>query len=306
MNNRHKTLLAAVAVCAIMLPATRINAATPRPMNITNVSGAARIQQGLPCGNNLDVTTPIVRGYMGISWTQKTRGEVLVDLGRLSMFLSPFHADASCNGVGGAVDFREIGVELASAIRFQAQPIGGRDSMVMRFSIPKEKFLIYESVIDGAAARQTQSRYRRPSADVTGLIDLRRQTVQLHVVLTPELRFRAGCVDERCAIDETHIGTVTTDVRGGDFSGTPPPAVTCRPARQANSFEVSASDNASIALGTFALANNEVILLLPSNEPGVRLIPSTGGGIRQFQAGPGEAFIIARSAANVAAMAYCR
>jgi hypothetical protein len=236
MNNRHKTLLAAVAVCAIMLPATRINAATPRPMNITNVSGAARIQQGLPCGNNLDVTTPIVRGYMGISWTQKTRGEVLVDLGRLSMFLSPFHADASCNGVGGAVDFREIGVELASAIRFPAQPID-RDSMVMRFSIPKEKFLIYESVVDGAAAQQTQSRYRRPSADVTGLIDLRRGTVQLQVVLTPELHFRAGCVDGRCAIDEKHTGIVTADIRGGDFSSTPPPSTAGQPGRRTASSD---------------------------------------------------------------------
>jgi hypothetical protein len=182
MNNTH-TLLKAVAASAIMLSATLANAATPRPLTITDVSGAARIQQGLPCGQTLDVTTSIVRGYMGMTWLQMTRGEVLVDLTRLNMFLSPFHVEASCNGVGGFAEFREIGVQLASAVRFKAQLIGGSDSALVRFRIPKEQFLIYQSVLDNAPVRQPEAGYRRPSEDVTGVIDLRRQTVQLHVVL---------------------------------------------------------------------------------------------------------------------------
>jgi hypothetical protein len=307
MNKAH-TLLKAVAASIIMLSAAQAHAATPTLLTITDVSGAARIQQGLPCGNTLDVTTSIVRGYMSMSWLQTTRGgEVQIDMTRLNMLMSPFHVDASCNGVRGSVDFREIGVQLASAIRFKAQLVtSGRDSSLVRFSIPKEKFLIYQSVIDNVPVRQPESSYQRPSEDVTGLIDLRRQTVQLHVVLTPELRFRVGCVDGRCAMDEKHKGTITTDVRGGDFSTTPAPVVKCGAARLANSFEVNASDKSSIALGSYALANNEVIQLLQSKEPGVRLIPSTSGGSRQFQVGPGEAFIIAKSPANVSAMAYCK
>jgi hypothetical protein len=221
MNTAH-TLLRTVAVSAIMLSATLPDAATPRALTITDVSGAARIQQGLPCGNTLDITTPITQGYMGMTWFQLTHGEVLIDLTRLTMFLSPFHVEANCNDVRGFVEFREIGVQLASAVRFKAQPAGGRDSDLVRFRIPKEQFLIYESVVDNAPVRQPESSYQRPSEDVTGLIDLRRQTIQLHVVLTPELRFRAGCVDNRCAIDETRPGTITTDVRGGNFSSAPP------------------------------------------------------------------------------------
>jgi hypothetical protein len=218
MNTVH-TLLKAMAVSAIMLPATLANAATPRPLVITNVSGAARIQQPLPCGNNVDLTTQITQGYMGMTWFQLTRGEVLVDLTRLTMFLTPFQVEANCNDVSGSVEFREIGLELASSVRFKAQLAG--ESGVVHFRIPKERFLIYESIVDDAPVQQPEKAYRRPSEDVTGMIDLRNQTVQLHVVLSPELRFRVGCIDNRCAIDETHRGTITTDIRGRSA----PPAV---------------------------------------------------------------------------------
>ena len=224
MNKTH-TLLKTMAASAIMLSATLAHAAGPRALNITNVSGAARIQQALPCGNNLDITTSIVKGSMGMTWVQVTRGEVIVDLTRLNMFLSPFHAEASCSDVRGAVDFREIGVQLASAVRFKAPLTGGRDASLVYFTIPKEQFLIYQSVLDNAPVKQPESSYQRPSEDVTGVIDLRRQTVQLHVVLAPALRFRVGCVDNRCAIDETHIGTITTDVRGANSASTAPTTV---------------------------------------------------------------------------------
>jgi hypothetical protein len=212
MTNTHM-LLKAVAMSAIVMSAALANAATGRPLNITNVSGGARIQQSLPCGNTLDITSPVSQGFMGMTWFQLKGNEVLIDLTRLTMFLSPFHVEANCRDVRGFVEFREIGMQLASAIRFKAQP-AGRDPSVVRFRIPKEKFLIHQSVVDNAPVRQPESGYRKPSEDVTGLIDLRRQTVQMHVVLSPELRFRAGCVENRCAIDETHRGVVTTEVRG--------------------------------------------------------------------------------------------
>ena len=98
-----------------------------------------------------------------------------------------------------------------------------RDTGLLYFTIPKEQFLIYESVLNNAPVRQPDTSYQRPSEDVTGVIDLRRQTVQLHVVMTSELRFRAGCQGDRCAIDETHTGTTTTDIRGVSSSATPPP-----------------------------------------------------------------------------------
>ena len=46
------------------------------------------------------------------------------------MFLAPFHVEANCNGVSGSVDFREIGVQLASAVRFKAEPTGAPNGPV--------------------------------------------------------------------------------------------------------------------------------------------------------------------------------
>jgi hypothetical protein len=306
MNTPQTFLMAgAWTFSALMLSATAAHAADPRPLTITDVSGGARIQQALPCGNTVDLTTSIVRGYMQMTWLPATRGgDVLVDLTQLTMFLAPFHVEATCAGVRGSVDFREIGAQIASAVRFTATRT--QEPGLYRFRIPKEQFLIYESVLSDAPFRQPESMYKRPSEDVTGLLDVRRQIVQLHVVLGSQMRFRAGCEGDRCAIDETHIGTTTTDVRGGSFAGAPP-AVMCMPGRLGNSFEVNASGGSAIKLGAFTLANNEVIQLLPSNEPGVRLLPSNRGDrMRQFKAGPGDAFILATDPANLSAIAYCR
>ena len=215
MNTSQTLLMAgAWAFSAIMLSATAANAADPRPLIIVEVSGGARIQQGLPCGNTIDLTSPIVRGYMQMTWLPTTRaGEVLVDLTRVTMSLTPFQVEATCNGVRGSVEFREIGAQLASAVRFKA--VQTSESGVFRFRIPKKQFLIYESVIDTAPVPQPEAKYKRPSEDVTGLIDVRRQTVQFDVELASRLHFRAGCARERCAIDETLTGTTTIEVRGG-------------------------------------------------------------------------------------------
>ena len=197
-----------------MLPAALAHAADPQTLIIKDVSGAVRIQQGLPCENALDLRTSIVRGYMQMTVFQVARGQVLVDLTRLNMFLAPFRAEASCNGVRGSVDFREVGVQLASAVRFKAESTS--ESGLVYFTIPKEQFLIYESVLSDAPAPYSETSYQRPREDVTGVLDPRRQTVQLHVVLTNELHFRAGCAGGRCAIDEIRTGTITSDIRGGN------------------------------------------------------------------------------------------
>jgi hypothetical protein len=210
--NTTQTLLMAGALSAIMLPATLVNAAGPRPLIVKDVSGPVRIQQGLPCKNSMDLTTSVVRGGMEMTWFQAKGTDVLVDLTTVTLFVAPFHVKATCNGVSGFADFREIGVQLAGAVRFKAAP-DGRQAGLFHFRIPKQQFLIYEAVSDNAS-KQPETSYQRPSEDVTGVIDVRRQTVQLHVVMTNQLRFRAGCTGDRCAVDEIHTGTITTDVRG--------------------------------------------------------------------------------------------
>lgn len=212
--NTTQTLLVAGALSASMLSATPVQAAGPQPLTITTMAGAVKIQQDLPCGNTLEVATEVVKGGMQMTWLPMEREEVLVDLTRLTMFLSPFSADATCKDVRGSVDFKEIGIQLASAVRFTGEPAGETGSGLFVFKIPKEQFLIYESILDNVTERQPETSYQRPSEDVEGVIDLRHQTVQLHVVLTTELHFRAGCERDRCVIDETLKGTSTADVRG--------------------------------------------------------------------------------------------
>jgi hypothetical protein len=206
----------AVSAFAFMLSATMARAADPQSLILEDISGAVRIQQDLPCGNRLDLRTSVVRGYMQMTVFPVARGQVLVDLTRLNMFLAPFRAEANCNGVRGAVDFREIGVQLASAVRFKAQSTP--ESGLVYFTIPKEQFRIYKSVLSDAPASYPETGYQRPNEDVTGVFDPRRQTVELHVVLTNELHFRAGCDGDRCVIDERRTGTITSDVRGSHGS----------------------------------------------------------------------------------------
>lgn len=207
-----QTLLVAGALSAIMASAMPAQAANPQPLTITTMTGAVKIAQDLPCANRMEITTPVVKGGMEMTWEPVDREKALFDLTRMTMFLGEFRADASCKDIRGSVDFREIGISLASTVRFTGE--GDFDSGVFRFTIPKEQFLIYESVTDSLDVQQPERSYQRPSEDVTGEIDVRHQTVQLHVVLTTELHFRAGCSRDRCVIDEIDKGTATADVQG--------------------------------------------------------------------------------------------
>jgi hypothetical protein len=164
---------------------------------------------------------------MQVTWSEVTRGQVLVDLTQLNMFVAPFRVEGTCGGLRGSVDFREIGIQLAGAVKVRAE--SAAETGLIYFTIPSERFLLYESVLNDAPVRQPHTSYQRPSEDVTGVIDLRRQTVQLHLVVSSELRFRAGCDGDRCVIDETHNGTITTDVRGANAS-VAPPTVASKPA----------------------------------------------------------------------------
>ena len=208
--NIKRTLLMTGVVGAMML-STTLAAAAGDTLTLTDLSGAVRIHQGLPCDQTLDMTATIQEGLMQIT-PQTTRTGVLFDLTRLNMLLTPFSVSSDCRGIRASAAFREIGFSLVSAARFPGEETGGVGSLQYRFTIPKEQFLIFESVLDNSPVPQPETGYRRPSEDVTGVIDLNRQTVQLQVVLTSELHFRAGCMKKRCKIDEVHTGTQTASI----------------------------------------------------------------------------------------------
>jgi hypothetical protein len=205
-----RTLLVAGGLGAIVLSAPSASAAA---LIVIDPTGTVHIQQGLPCGGTLDLTRPIAGGRIEVA-PAATGGAITLDLTRLELFFAPFSVRGACQGIEAITEFSEIGVRLAGAVIVTGEPIGDVEGGALRFAIPKEQFLIYESVRDNAPVRQPESAYRRPSEDVTGVIDPRRGIVEIHVVLTARVRFRAGCVGDRCLIDEVQPGTQTTDVVG--------------------------------------------------------------------------------------------
>ena len=415
MNSKQTRLVAGI-LSAIVL-SSPLAMAFVQPLIFTNLTGTVRIVQGVPCGGVADVSTSIADGRMDLTPIPQ-RGDVLgvalFHLTRLELFVTPFSVKHTCNGIDATADFKEIGVRLAKSVRFTAEVVGGREDQQYRFTIPREQFLIYESVLDNAPVQQPETSYRRPSEDVTGLLDLRRGTAQLHIVLSSKLRFRAGCVGNRCVIDEERDGRQTTDVssvrvlpgRDTDADGVPdlndncplvpnatqspvatpritappdvtltscqatnigvahaedvcharpvfisnnaparfavgpnlvtwsgndgidpivtasqrvtvtgdstPPTLSCTAMRSpGGSFQVAGNDNCAgrttLKLGSFTLADHEVIQIQETGKPGVRLIGTVGPDrIRHFQVGKGEAQILATDAAGNLARAVCR
>src|SRR5262249_6921397 len=213
------TFLVAGLLSAIALMGSQAGAAGQQPLVITDLHGSVRTQLNLPCGDPVDETTVIESGRMDIRPEIPTReGEILsvmFDLTRLDLFLTPFAVHRACDGIDATAAFREIGVRLAGAVRFPGEAVGVPESGQYRFVIPKDQFLIYESILDNAPVPQPETKYQRPSQDVFGVIDLPRKIVQLHVVLTTHVRFRAGCVrGSQCLIDQREAVTQTADIAG--------------------------------------------------------------------------------------------
>jgi hypothetical protein len=136
------------------------------------------------------------------------------------------------------------------------------------------------------------------------------------------VRFRLGCVrGSQCLIDQKEVATQTSDVvaaRGscrvpsvGTSLLTTPPTVSCTAINPlGNQFLIVASDGdcvpPNIALGPYVLANGEVIQLRVTDQPGVRLIGTSGNGIRRFQVGPGNALVTATDQTGNTTTARCR
>jgi hypothetical protein len=329
-------LFMSAAVTAIALSAPPAHAVGFRPLIVTDPTGSVRLQQGLPCGDDLDITRPIVGGRIEIAFTS-ARIPPTFNLQKMDLFLAPFSVRRQCKGGEALAEYYEIGVKLVGGASFDGVPTGGPESSQYLFRIPKEKFLLYESILDNAPVRQPEDTYQKPSEDVTGRIDLRTGDVEIHVALASRLRFRAGCVGKRCLIDEERTGAFTADVAGrivppnadGDSDGVPdvvdncpkmanplqgpdttPPTASCQPATSlGRSFQVSAVDECSgrvvLRLGPYMLGNGEIIQIQETGQAGVRFLGEVRGN-RHFQVGKGEAKISALDGSGNTATAACR
>ena len=217
--NSNRTRLVAAIVGAIALSAPVALAIAPT-LKFTNLTGSLHVTQGVPCGGVVEANTTIAGGLMEVTPVPSRSdaiGPAQFYLSRLDVLYTPFGVTHSCNGVEATAEFKEIGLRLANTVKFTGVPVSPTR---YSFSIPKDQFVIFRSIVDNAPVPQPQTSYTKPSEDVTGEIDLGRKTATLHIALTSRLRFRAGCVGGTCAIDEERDGRQVTEISGISYAPT--------------------------------------------------------------------------------------
>lgn len=325
--NTKRMLLAAGVVTAAVFSIGPVSAIDLRPMILTNLSGDLLIHQGLPCNQAVDITTPVMANSLleitpagGLSTREGGVSVKTFMLTRMAVFFEPFTVDARCRNFHDRRRFSEVGIQLVQPV-----PFTGRLDSEGRyaFQIPRGDFLISMAVIDN---KMPESGFRHPSEDVTGFIDLAHGTARLHFVLETLIHFQLpqGCQGSACLVNEDGRGTIATDLGGTlrfpdtDSDGIPDGGdacpfaanVTCTSAGPQALFRVAtptSCDTQAIRLGSFTLANGELIQIEETGQPGVRLLNQVGRSqIKHFQVGKGEAIVTATDASGDVASAACR
>ena len=179
-------------------------------MVVPGPEGTLRVQQGVPCAADVDLTTPIIGGRLEITPVEgvDVAGGKRFALTRLNLSFAPFSVTRDCLGFGETRNYTEESVELGRTVAFTATP-GDTDQFT--FSIPKELFQFYQvAIVNGTL----EAGYKRPSEDVTGAINYRLGTVKMHAVVATRVHFEAGCSIFGCIINEDKDGALTVDLLG--------------------------------------------------------------------------------------------
>ena len=185
----------------IALAAGLAHGADLQPMVVTNLSGQLRIEQALPCGDDLDLTTPVTAGRIEISPTGgvDVRGGRGFAITRMSVFFGAFSTHVSCLGRTDDETYSEVGAQLGKPVIFTGSPVRAG---VYDFTIPKDTFLVRQAAIRNGIS---DTSITHPAEDVTGTIDFNLGTVHLHVKMATSLHLPTG---------EDKAGSQTADIDG--------------------------------------------------------------------------------------------
>ena len=224
-------LLSTVALAALTLAGTVARGADIQPMAVVNLTGGLRIQQSVPCADDIDQTTPVTGGRLELTPSEGipvAGGGRFVTLTRANVSFAPFEISRSCFGFGETRNYGTTQVQLVRAVSFTAQPTATPD--VFSIVIPKDQFqLYYVTIVNG----RLEVAYKYPREDVTGMLDLAAGTMQMRAVLATRVHFKV-CTLFGCPVDEVRTGTLTADLAGtiafpdADNDGVPDRSDNCR------------------------------------------------------------------------------
>ena len=214
----------------IALTTSLVRGADLKPLVVASPAGTLRIQQGVPCAADVDLTTPVTGGRIEITPGDGTdvAGGKRFTLTRLNLSFAPFSVTRDCLGIGETRNYTEESAELAQTVSFNATPSGPG---VYTFTIPKTEFQIYQAAIVNGSF---DTGHKQPSEDVTGTLNFTLGTVRMHAVIATRVHFEAGCTDIGCIINEDRDGSLTVDISGPmvlpdvDADGVPDRTDNCR------------------------------------------------------------------------------
>ncbi len=226
-------LLALTGLAAVALAATFAHSADMQPVHVTNLTGGLRIQQGVPCADNIDLTTPVIGGRLELTPAEgvpTTGGGKYFVMTRATLTFAGFSVSRSCLGFDRTRTYTDIYVQIARSVAFTATPTATPGEFA--FTIPKGNVSVfYTTTVNG----ETDTGTKVPKEDPTGIINMTARTMSLRVVMATKVQFKAGCVPYvGCAIDETHDGTQTATIAGtlsfpdADGDGVPDRTDNCR------------------------------------------------------------------------------
>ena len=197
-------------VSGIILATSFVQSADLQPMVVTNLEGTLRIQQGVPCADDVDMTTPVNGGRFELTPAEgiDVGADKRFMLTRASVSFTPFSIHRSCLGFDRTRNYSKVGVELGQAVSFLATSAGGG---LYNVNIPKTDVRLFTATIVNG---NVETGVKQPSEDVTGTINLTTGAFSLHVVIAQRIHFEAGCTPFGCVINETNGGTLTADVTG--------------------------------------------------------------------------------------------
>ena len=208
-RNWMRALLGGVS--GVVLAAALAQSADLQPMVVTNLAGNLRIEQDVPCSDDVDQTTPVTAGRFELTPAEGvnvTGGKEFV-LTKANVSFAPFSIHRSCLGFDRTRNYTEVGVQLAQAVSVRATAVGGS---AYNLRISRDDFRLFTATVVNGDIETGQ---KHPSEDVTGTINLTTGAVSLRVVLATRVHFKAGCVPHiGCVINETDDGTLTANITG--------------------------------------------------------------------------------------------